>query len=277
MLRELSWDTEDPAQVVPEYRVPNNQMADYVLLANGAPVIVVESKKLDEPLRGGKALDQGILYCAHTGSGYFLLTDGRRWELYEASKTVPRISFDLKSQSPAEACLEALALWQPSVASGHVAVAQAPVVGMIQDQPSPTEPPTPDPQPTIRDPDEHEWQLLTELNPQSGSAHPVEVRFPDNSAAPATAWNSVLVEAVRWLVNGNYLSTSHCPIQTRNSKAYRVSANPVHPNGRSFHSPIQVGPLYVEKHGNIGQIVDAARFIIEHVGQDPAQFMVRFS
>ena len=80
MLRELGWDTEDPAQVVPEYRVPNNQMADYVLLANGAPVIVVESKKLDEPLRGSKALDQGILYCAHTRSGYFLLTDGSRWE-----------------------------------------------------------------------------------------------------------------------------------------------------------------------------------------------------
>ncbi len=52
LLRELGWDTDDPAQVVPEYRVPNNQMADYVLLANGAPMIVVESKKLDESLRG---------------------------------------------------------------------------------------------------------------------------------------------------------------------------------------------------------------------------------
>ncbi len=75
---------------------------------------------LTHPLRGGKALDQGILYCAHTRSGHFLLSDGRRWELYEASSTEPKISFDLKGQSPAEACLKALALWKPSVESGHV-------------------------------------------------------------------------------------------------------------------------------------------------------------
>ena len=39
MLRELGWNTDDPAQVVPEYRVANNQMADYVLRANDAPTM----------------------------------------------------------------------------------------------------------------------------------------------------------------------------------------------------------------------------------------------
>ena len=131
MLRELGWNTDDPAQVVPEYRVANNQMADYVLRANDAPTIVVESKKLDEPLQGGKALDQGILYSAHTRSGYFLLTDGRRWELYEGRSTDLVESFDLLDQSPAEVCLKALALWRPSVESGHVAAGSARLPGRM--------------------------------------------------------------------------------------------------------------------------------------------------
>ena len=48
LLRELGWDTEDPSMVVPEYRVPNNQIADYVLFHGDHPAMVVESKKLDE-------------------------------------------------------------------------------------------------------------------------------------------------------------------------------------------------------------------------------------
>ena len=278
LLRELGWDTADPAQVVPEYRVPNNQMADYVLLANGAPVIVVESKKLDEPLRGGKALDQGILYCAHTSSGYFLLTDGRRWELYEASKTVPRISFDLKSQSPAEACLEALALWQPSVASGHVAVAQAPVAGMIQDPPSPPEPPTPDPQPTIRDPDEHEWQLLTEVTATKGM-NPIEVLLPDGRTIQVKNWGATLEQAVRWLTDKGLLQSGHCPIVGSNPRAFRymVHTQPIHSNGDRFKYPTKVNGLWVEKHDNHHALITKTKTIIKHVGQDPAQFKVRFS
>ena len=65
LLRELGWDTEDPDVVVPEYRVPNNKISDYVLLHDGRPEIVVEAKKLDESLQSGKALDQGILYCPY--------------------------------------------------------------------------------------------------------------------------------------------------------------------------------------------------------------------
>ena len=65
-LRGLGWDTSDPGVVAPEYRVPNGMVADYALLVQGKPVMIIESKKLDEPLQGGKALDQGILYSTHS-------------------------------------------------------------------------------------------------------------------------------------------------------------------------------------------------------------------
>ncbi len=274
MLRELGWDTDDPAFVVPEYRSGSGS-ADYALLDNASPLMMVEAKKLDTPLRDA-VLSQGINYCLMEGTKHFTVTDGQRWEVYETHKPVPIdekriVAFDLKAQSPVEVCLQALALWRPSVESGHVAVGNAPVAGLDKDDSTTNGPPPPP------SPNDHEWKPLTELSPQAGSEPPVEIRFPDRSAVSATVWNSILVETVRWLINRNYLDTGHCPIRVGNSKAYRVAESPVHPSGNQFHSSTQIGSLYVEKHGNIKQIVDSTRSIIKHVDKDPAQFQVRFS
>ena len=45
LLRELGWDTENPALVMPEYRLGRGY-ADYALLKDGKPVMMVEAKKL---------------------------------------------------------------------------------------------------------------------------------------------------------------------------------------------------------------------------------------
>ena len=269
MLRELGWDTDDPALVVPEYRSGSGS-ADYALLGNGSPVMMVEAKKLDTPLRDA-VLSQGINYCLMEGTKHFTVTDGQRWEIYETHKPVPIdekriVAFDLKGQSPAEVCLKALALWRPSVESGHVAAGSDPVTGLDNDNS------------TL---DDHEWQPLSGLNPQAqvGSRQPLAVRFPDNSTASTTAWNAMLVETVRWLVNGNHLHTSHCPIRfPKSSVYYSVATSPIHPSGKEFLSRVEVGPLYVEKSGkmSIKRFVEATQFIVEHVGQDPSQFKVRF-
>ena len=80
LLRELGWDTENPALVRPEFKVAGK--ADYALLRDGKPIMMVEAKKLDEPLQD-KALDQAIRYCVKEGTRYCSVTDGRRWEIYE--------------------------------------------------------------------------------------------------------------------------------------------------------------------------------------------------
>ena len=184
LLRELGWDTSDPAVVVPEYRVPNNQIADYVLFHDDQPVIVVESKKLDEPLQSGRALDQGILYCAHTGSRYFLLTDGRRWQIYESGSTVPDIDLDLKDQKPAEFCLKALALWRPSVQAGYVAAGHSPVIVESDEDTPPVTP-----QPTVPFPiqrPEVEFQPWSGV-PPGPNLHPHEVESQPEDWRPLTS------------------------------------------------------------------------------------------
>ena len=268
LLRELGWDTSNPDMVVPEYRVPNNQMADYVLLNEGGPVVVVESKKLDEPLQGGKALDQGILYCAHTGSKHFLLTDGRRWQIYESSSTVPVISFDLLNMPTAEVCLNALALWRPSVQSGYVAAGQTPIASLASDQPVATRP-----QPMTPPQDEHHWQPVTLVHAGTGNEAPAEVLLPDGSRTSITSWVGIPEAAVSWLLQNGILNASHCPIPR--AKRYLLSTSPFQPDGGSMTHK-KIGSLFMGSNYSASDQVKNACIIIEHVGLDPAQFKVRF-
>ena len=99
LLRELGWDTSNPDMVVPEYRSGSGS-ADYALISNGSPAMMVEAKKLSTPLRD-QVLAQGINYCLMEGTGYFSVTDGQHWEIYETHKPVPIddkriVSWDLK-------------------------------------------------------------------------------------------------------------------------------------------------------------------------------------
>ena len=79
---------------------------------------MVEAKKLGTPSDMTLHL-QGIGYCIEDGIGYFAVTDGRQWEIYETHKMAPiaeklTVQFDI-AQSPPITCLKALALWRPSV------------------------------------------------------------------------------------------------------------------------------------------------------------------
>ena len=130
LLRGLGWDTADPAMVIPEYKSGNGR-ADYALLGNdGNPGMMVEAKSLGSSLRDA-ALSQGIQYCLEKGTKYFTLTDGNCWEIYETHRPVPIdakrvVAFNLDRQPAAEVCLQALALWRPSLESGRAFTGRAP-------------------------------------------------------------------------------------------------------------------------------------------------------
>ncbi len=283
LLRELGWDTEDPDMVVPEYSSGGGRV-DYALRSNGKPVIMLEAKKLDTPLND--AIGQGIQYCLVEGTGYFAVTDGRNWEIYETHKPVPidekRITlFDLKSTSATDACLKALALWRPSVISGQIAVGGTPVIGLPDNQTRTT-----DPQPveestvqlTEPDQDDAEWTQLSVFVPQTGDPKPTEILFPDNTSVPIKTWKVIMVEVAKWLINKNILTKDHCPISgsgTRSVKRYLISTDPAHSTGTPFKAPYPIDSFHLETNYSGPNCVENARTIIQHVGQDPAQFKVR--
>ena len=278
LLRELGWDTENPDLVIPEYKTDDGR-PDYALLSNGKPIMMVEAKKLGTLLQD-RVLAQGLTYANGQGTKYFSVSDGARWEIYETFKPVRTaekriVEFDLKSGSAAETCLKALTLWELRE-SGHVAPGQTPIVGPSHNQPDSQEPPTP--QPTHPSPDGQK-QLLSKLDPQSGARSPVGIQFPDNSVVSVTTWRSLLAKVATWLIDNNHLTKSHCPIRkTARSKKYIVHTEPVHEDGSKFYTPTpsQIGLLYVHRFASPVANTNACRTIIEHVGQDPAQFKVRF-
>ena len=305
LLRELGWDTSNPDMVVPEYRSGAGP-ADYALLSSGSPAMMVEAKSLGTTL-GLDVVSQILTYSQIQGTDFFCVTDGQRWEAYETHKPVPIdekrvVSWDLKEAPPAEVSLKALALWRPSVQSGHVAAGQIPVLGLSQDssEMSPLledrlEPDQPGDisthASTDSQPYQHEdgWTRLSDWNPKHGDPKPTEMMFPDSESVIIRYWYNLVVEPTRWLIQKGFLTPDKCPIFSHGGRRYLVTDNVDLLVGPSKNQK-RVGGLYVGIRPQSGVIsrrgvkrilnrpeVSYARAIIEHVGQDPAQFKVRFS
>ena len=272
LLRELGWDTSDPSMVIPEYRSGSGS-ADYALLGDVRPAMMVEAKKLGTRLQD--AASQGIQYCLIEGTSYFALTDGARWEVYETHRPVPIdekrvVEFDLSEPSSAETCLKALALWRPTVQSGVVTAGHESVFN------SPEEAGKSPQQILSADSTDNEygWFPLLDLARELGSDPPREMTFPDSSRVPIRAWVSVMEETLRWLTDRGFLTATDCPIQrgTRNL----VATRPEHPGGQVPRFKL-VNSLYFDRNFNGPSLVENSRTVIQHIGQDPAQFKVRFS
>ena len=144
LLRELGWDTADPAMVTPEYVSPSGS-ADYALFDTGVatPLMVVAAKPLGESLQD--ATMPGVLHCITDGIRYFAVTNGQAWDVYETHKPVPMeqkraASFDLQNMTAAEARLQALALWRPNLINGNVAPAQSPAMQRTIETPAQANP-----------------------------------------------------------------------------------------------------------------------------------------
>ena len=239
---------------------------------------MVEAKKLGTPLRDA-VLAQGINYCLMEGTNRFAVTDGARWEIYETHKPVPidqkRVAeFDLNGPSPAaEVCLKALALWRPGVQSGQVAATLGPVLTSSNESGTETE------STTIVPPasgNEGEWIPIPDLAPEGGATPPREIMFPDGSRVSIAHWIGIPRETVRWLMDKNILTADHCPIRLPNSQSrYLLATSPRHSDEREMTAN-EVNGLYLNSSYDASEKVKNARFIIRHVGQDPAQFEVRF-
>ncbi len=291
LLRALGWDTEDPVQVMPEHRMDNNLIADYALLSNGKTAIVVEAKSLNtsvDDTRPNGIVDKGIRYCMRDGIEYYVTTDGRKWNIYETHRTVPIadkkiVSFDI-ADSPANVCLDALALWRRSVQGGAVRKAQTPLLEPENAAPLAVPVPQPEATPvpvattpiaTTAPAHEGNWKTLTQFEPVKRSKPPPQIRFPDGSTTEIRYWGNIPAEVVRWLAHQGKLDETSIPVQS--GKRYILSGSPVHPNGADFIADMKAGQFYLEGNYSSSYHVKNATIIIEKAGIEvtPEQFSVR--
>ena len=295
LLRELGWDTADPTMVVPEDGSGNGR-ADYLLQSDGKPCMVIEAKRLGASLRDAQRQALDYAMDPSRQARYFTATNGKEWMIYDTHKPAVEmlaISFDLTAGSLAEASLKVLALWRPRIAEGAVSAGHQLIDGGEEPQRQGIVQSPPRPSPTVASPaapssvapisqmpavasDAREWIPLTDTNlAQSVNPKPSEMLFPDNTRARLNAWNSILIETTKWLINNNFLNESHCPVSI-GTKRYIVAAEPVHSSGTPFKESRQVGSLHLEVSLTALEIVRHTPHIIERAGQDPSQFKVRF-
>ena len=272
LLRELGWDTGDPTQVLPEYRSVAGS-ADYALLGqSGSPQVIVEAKKLGTHL-DVRVRQQVTSYCQEEGVPFAVVTDGRRWEIYDifqpaAMKDSQVSSFDL-SDPPAVVCLQALALWRSSASDGNVKVGAAPLSSAPIEVT--TSPPN-QPAPTV---EESGWTKLSAFSPEAGS-RPSELRSPDGQIIGLLNWGDFIATVVEWLQVSGDLSDHDLPIQFGDQTQYVVSTTL--PSRTGFDGSgvyRQVGEWHVRTNYTGGQHARNAKRIIQRAGLNPDDFAVK--
>ena len=292
LLRALGWNTEDPAQVVPEYGIPSKpaESADYALFteesrARGVPEVVVEAKKLELDLT--KAAKQALNYCAADGFEYFVVTDGNDWQLFGTrrkghldEKRIVR--FHVKSDPTADVCRKALTLWRQgfedaavSVAPAHPVGALAPIAsnaGAVSTTPPASKKVPQSPAPAIAD--QGRWRSLATFVPQSGTK-PVEVRLSTGAVVGIRTWKSLMIEVTKSLIASGALSATSEPLLA--GKRYVLNARPKHPNGSDFAAPSVVGELHLETKYSAVDAVKHTRSIAKHAGADAGDFAIRMA
>jgi len=270
--------------------------ADYLLLDNDQPVMIIEAKRLGLGVSDGR--QQAVNYAMDRGrkARYFAVTDGSHWEIYDTHQPAINmlvISFALKEDVSAEVCFKAMALWRPAIKQSSVMAVETPVVGLDTIKRHTEEPivhpihqtePTLNEQPATQKPfgtvsqygeTGPDWVLLSNLYPEKGAKRPSEIQFPDNTRTHIRYWNQVAIESTRWLIQNEMLTERHCPIGFPTRNEFILATSPDHPT-RAFHNGKQIGNLHIETNYDTPEQVENTRIIIRHVSQDPAQFKVRF-
>ena len=273
-LREMGWDTEDPGCVFPEYRSGKGSV-DYALLSGGKAGVMIEAKRLDTPLQDVVA--QGIQYCLMEGTQHFIVTDGSKWEVFETHRPVPIeeklvVKFDLLNDAPEEVCGKALVLWRTAIDHGQLSPGQTPLARqpaglttMEASEASVAYYSTPP----------EDWQPFTNLNVGKGHKPPIELLLPDGSRVKTPYWKSVLIESVRWAIEGGTLTASKIPL--RASNRFLISDSRVDPRGKPMRGPVALGSFFLETNYSASACVRNSILAVKHAGLNPAEFKVRFS
>ena len=253
LLQELSWDTSNPSEVMVEDGSGDGR-ADYLLLDNNKPVMIIEAKRLGLGVSDGRQQAANYAMDPRRKARYFAATDGNQWEIYDTHQpaiSMLIITFSLREDTSAEVCLKALALWRSSAIKGKVTSAESPIIETLpQEEAGATEQHSTANTAPSTSQNVGNWmrlsefkQKLSELKIQVseikdtyGNKPLLEIGFPDGDSSSAEDWNDLTIESIRWLIEKGILRESHCPINVSDHpKSQSIVANtPVHHNKKAF-------------------------------------------
>ena len=114
---------------------------------------------------------------------------------------------------------------------------------------------------------------LTAWNIHKKRDMPTKIIFPDGTDHVINPAHDVPVTTTKWLIQNGYLTRNSLPI--RYASRHIVSETDTHPS-KPMISPEEAEWAFVEGNYSPSDHVRNAKIIIEHVGQDPAEFKGQF-
>jgi len=228
--------------------------ADYALLGpDGSYLFLIEAKKASQKLPP-VATTEVIKYASLLlGQGKrverLAVTNGLLWEFYSYPGLEGLGKLDLNAGRPEEAALQlATRLWRELFVSM-----------------STVSPAVPEPRESV--------SLAGIARLASKSRLPKLLMLPGGTKVNLASWKHLLIEVVRYCL-GHGLE-KHLPVSAKQAKGRDlVSLQPVHPNGKPFRGPVQVGPVWIETYLSARDCVRAALRTLEVCGLSPAEFRV---
>ena len=275
LLCELGWDVSDPNSVGIEYGIGAGQV-DYALLKSvNNPVVILDAKKLDEPLE--KHRNQIAIYVFQTSAKYVGLTNGDHWEIYDKSKrgnyNDQRI-LDLKISSSEvhEVVMKMLFLWRSNTISAKAMIPNVPVMDAnttTATQVSNAPATNTNVAPAVQTPPSTDWIKLGDCKTTKGSPRPTSIRFWDGTIKPISNWYEVLTLTVEKIYEdlGDKVA-DECPIESSKNR-YIIHKEAIHPTSQPFRSCKEVGSIFVEAHSNARDTLNNSRTIIQKFDFNP--------
>ena len=281
LLRELGWDTANPALVTPEYKIGGGRRPDYALLEGRKEIVFLEAKHLGENLSNHRS--QVTSYANELGIRYPALTNGDDWEVYDNSKLVPIdqrriLSVSLTRAPAAVNALQLLLLWQPNMASGSPVEAREPVLTSTVEPVFEHQPSTQSGEPS---PGEG-WIPLAAIqtggNLITGVAEglrPSTIRLPDGMERHIDKWWHIPREVAEYLIRTGKLTPAQYPLR-EGGKSPIVTAQPrPDKKGNLDHLHKLSDDSFLLKISTGAGLVNNARFMLHHCDVDPGQVWLK--
>ena len=258
VLRALGWDTEDPSKVVPELST-NQGTPDYALYWDGKPIAMLEAKSLGTNLE--KFIDIGFKYCWKNRVGYFVITNGDRWALFDISKMGGEKVFDVSilNDPPGKVARSLLALWYPAVP--EVEIAPEALIKL---------------EAAIK-----ERQSEAKANATFADLLKKDLKFKTPPSKIILPHGEVIENPHHWIELLRFLAKKlnkkHVPLLYPGSTSnYVINFKPIHPDGGKFYSPEKVGDVWIEKSWSSNQIVKITAHVFKLLGFSPDEVIIEW-
>ena len=269
LLRTLGWNVTDPAQVRLEYPTGNYKI-DYVLLnEDGTPAAGLEAKKLHDPLpRHYPKLvkSSGSLFPGGQ-AGYFILTNGNIWQLYQGITDLDDI--DTKR------VFEVVIAPTPTVATGECAFALAQLWRPDYGTVPPISANSMRFLPTCSVPVTKGW---TRMSSWTADGKPKAIlRLPNGKECNIVNWNQLVPCIGDWLGSRELLSDSDLPVLSEDKNRFILSDTAKHPTGRPFKKAdkLKFGWKFDKVNPVLGGHLRDAKQLLQSCNVDPGDVLVR--